>query len=262
MPTKQEISDSRALIIDTFKEFRTELLASYGKVQHIAKGDNSPVTHLDIKLETTLKERLLAEFPDFGFKGEETDEVIGTNGATWYVDPIDGTSSFIHGLPYCSNMAGLVIDGEMVASVVYHFVPDELFTAFKGEGAFKNGVRISVNNTALNDSYVFSDAFSYLNIYKYFAPSQIKFYAPMGATGYLLTRVAQGSTQAACYLKSRIKHHDVIPGALLVLEAGGQAVSFTKEPFNYTSLKFIIGTPDVCRVATSHLPEIMDLISE
>lgn len=139
MPTQQEIIESHTLIVDVFKEFRAELMGSYGQIEHSAKGDESPVTLLDVKIETTLKDKLLARFPAFSFKGEETDEVIGTNGAMWLVDPIDSTSSFIHGLPYCSNMAGLVVNDEIVASVIYHFASDELFTALKGQGAYKNG---------------------------------------------------------------------------------------------------------------------------
>jgi myo-inositol-1(or 4)-monophosphatase len=231
-------------------------MQAYGNIAHSAKGDDSPVTQLDIKIETALKDKLLAQFPVFGFKGEETEEVVNPHGATWYVDPIDSTSSFIHGLPYCSNMAGLVVNGEIAASVIYHFASDELYTAFKGQGAYKNGERISVNNTHLNDSYVFADAYSYANIYHLYAPSHVKFYAPMGATGYFLTRVAQGSIQGACYLKANIKQHDIIPRALLVLEAGGEAVSFTGRPFDYTCLRFMIGTKNVCDVTTQHLNEI------
>lgn len=257
MLTQQEINDSHALIVETFKEFRPELMQAYGTIDHSAKKDDSPVTQLDVKIEKALKDKLLAQFPVFGFKGEETEAVASSHAATWYVDPIDSTSSFIHGLPYCSNMAGLVVDGEIVASVIYHFASDDLYTAFKGQGAYKNGQRISVKNTELRDSYVFADAYSYANVYSFYAPDRVKFYAPMGATGYFLTRIAQGSIQGACYLKAKINQHDVIPGALLVLEAGGEAVSFTGKPFDYTCLQFMIGTKNICDTTTQHLNEIV-----
>jgi len=257
MPTQQEIIDSHALIVNTFKEFRPELMKAYGAITHSSKGDDSPVTQLDVKIETTLKEKLLTQFSVFGFKGEETEEVASPYGATWYVDPIDSTSSFIHGLPYCSNMAGLVVDGEIVASVIYHFVADELYTAFKGQGAYKNGERIFVKDVNLDDSYVFADAYSYKNLYKFYASNKVKFYAPMGATGYFLTRVAQGSIQGTCYFKAKIKQHDVIPGALLVLEAGGKAVSFTGRPFDYTCLRFMMGTSNLCDITEYQLDTIL-----
>lgn len=256
MPTEQEIAESHALIINIFREFRPDLMRAYGNIAHSTKGDNSPITKLDIKIETELKNRVLTQFPVFGFKGEETDEIVGPSNATWFIDPIDSTSSFIHGLPYCSSMAGLVVNGEIVASIIYHFAVDEIYTAFKGKGAYKNGERIFVNNTVLNDSYVFADAYSYINIYQYYAPSHVKFYAPIGATGYFLTRLAQGSIQGVCYIKAKIKQHDIIPGTLLVLEAGGEVISFTGQPFDYKCLQFMIGTKNICDIATQHLTEI------
>lgn len=257
MPTQQEITESHALIIDVFKEFRAELMESYGKIEHSAKGDESPVTLLDVKIETTLKDRLLARFPTFGFKGEETEEVTGTNGAIWLVDPIDSTSSFIHGLPYCSNMAGLIVGGEIVASVIYHFASDELFTALKGQGAYKNGEKIFVRNTPLNDSYVFADAYSYKNAYPFYASDKVKFFAPLGATGYFFTRLAQGSVQGISYLRANIKQHDIVAGILLSSEAGAEAVSFTDEPFDYTCLRFMMGTKSVCDLTRQHRDEIV-----
>lgn len=256
-PTQQQIIDSHALVIETFKSFRTELMQSYGNIAHDNKTDESPVTQLDIKIEQVLKEKLLAHFPMFGFKGEETEEVVGMHDATWYVDPIDSTISFIHGLPYCSNMAGLVVDGKIVASVIYHFATDEMYTAVKGQGAYKNGERIRVNDTTLDSSVVFADAFSYANLYRFYAPDRVRFYAPLGATGYFLTRIAQGSIQGACYLKANIKPHDVIPGALLVFEAGGEVASFTGEPFDYMCTRFMIGTKSILTLTARYVDEIM-----
>lgn len=258
MPTQQEITESHALIIGVFKEFRAELMESYGKIEHLTKGDESPITLLDMKIEITLKDRLLAHFPAFGFKGEETEEVVGTNGAVWLVDPIDSTSSFIHGLPYCSNMAGLVVGGEIIASVIYHFASDELFTALKGQGAYKNGEKIFVRDTSLSNSYVFTDAYSYKNTYPFYAPDKVKFFAPLGATGYFFTRLAQGSIQGISYLRANIKQHDIAAGILLSFEAGAEAVSFTDEPFDHTCLRFMMGTKSICRLTKQHRDEIVN----
>lgn len=259
MPTQEDIINSHKLIVDTFKEFKPELMRSYGNINHNSKKDESPVTELDVKIETILKNRLLSQFPVFGFKGEETEEVEGSHDATWYIDPIDSTSSFIHGLPYCSNMAGLVVNGETVASIIYHFASDELYTAFKGKGAYKNGRKIFVKDTEANDSYVFTDAYSYKNIYQFYSSNNVKFFAPLGATGYFLTRLAQGSVQGVCYLRAKIKQHDVVPGVLLAQEAGAHAVSFTDRPFDNTSLRFMIGTKTISDLTNQHLDEIINL---
>lgn len=136
--SQQEILGSMQIIIDIFRGFRPELMKSYGNILHESKRDNSPVTHLDVKVETAVKQRLAELYPHIGFHGEETEDTPSQSGALWIVDPIDGTSSFIHGLPYCTNMAGLVVDGQTVASVIYQFPTDELFTAVKGKGAYRN----------------------------------------------------------------------------------------------------------------------------
>lgn len=131
------VCESQQLVIETFLGFREELMRSYGNIEHHSKSDGSPVTDLDVKIETSLKAKLAARYPEIGFYGEETGKVAGSIDATWVIDPIDGTSSFIHGLSYCTNMAGLVVEGVTVASVIYQFVSDDLYTAIRGEGAYK-----------------------------------------------------------------------------------------------------------------------------
>ena len=257
MPLPQhEVQDSLQLVIDTFKELRSELMQSYGAIDHIAKGDNSPVTALDIKVETIVKSRLLKAYPHIGFHGEETNDTPGTSNATWIVDPIDGTSSFIHGLPYCTNMAGLVVDDEIVASVIYQFATDDLFTALKGQGAYKNDERISIKNTDLNNSLVFTGSYVYKNLYDVFEPHKIGLYAPIGASGYEFTRLAQGSIQGVTKLRCKSQIHDDVPGVLIATEAGAEIQSFESKNYNYETLNFVIGTPnviDVIRQSHDHI---------
>lgn len=254
--SREVIYQSQQVVVDVFKGFRDELMQAYGKISHNSKGDGSPVTELDIKVEMAIKARLLAEFPEIGFHGEETADVAGTEDATWIVDPIDGTSSFIHGLPYCTNMAGLVVNGETVASVIYQFPTDELFTAIKGEGAYRNGERIHVRNTALNDSIVFAGSFAYRNLYHIFGSHKIGVFAPLGASGYEFTRLAQGSIQAVTKLRCGSMMHDDVPGVLLVQEAGGEIVSFEGEDYAHTTLNFIAASPNVAAVVRGAYDEI------
>lgn len=253
---KETIQKSQQLVIDVFKGFRDELMAAYGAIEHNSKGDGSPVTALDIKVELAIKERLQTEFPEIGFHGEETDDVVGSEDATWIVDPIDGTSSFVHGLPYCTNMAGLVVGGETVASVIYQFPTDELFTAIKGEGAYCNGERIFVKNTQLNNSIVFAGSFAYRNMYDIFGPHKIGMYAPLGASGYEFTRLAQGSIQAVTKLRCGSQMHDDVPGVLLVQEAGGEIISFEEKEYTYEALNFVAASPNVATVVRSAYDEI------
>lgn len=240
--SNEKINGSLNLIIEIFKELQPTLMKSYGAIEHIAKDDNSPVTELDIFVEKTIKFQLAKKYPEIGFHGEETEDIPSTCDATWIVDPIDGTSSFIHGLPYCTNMAGLVVDGEIVASVIFQFATNDLFTARKGEGAYKNGQKISVKNTDLNNSLVFAGSFAYKNLHPIFAPHKIGIYAPLGASGYEFTRLAQGSIQGVTKIRCGSQIHDNVPGVLIAREAGAQIVSFENDEYRYTTLNFIIGS--------------------
>lgn len=263
MPLKSnEIIESFQLVVDTFKEMRPELMKHYGSIEHNSKSDNSPVTELDIKVETTIKSRLAAQFPHIGFHGEETDDTPSTSGALWIVDPIDGTSSFIHGLPYCTNMAGLVVDGVTVASIIYQFPTDELYTAIRGKGAYRNGEKITVKNTELNNSLIFSGSFVYKNLHPIFAPYSIGLYAPLGASGYEYTRLAAGNIQAVTKLRCGSQIHDNVPGVLLAEEAGAQLISFNEKTYTYESLSFIIGTPNVMEVVSKHFTDIDTIIKK
>lgn len=262
MPLPQEkIIASQQLVIDVFKGFRDELMAVYGNVEHDSKGDGSQVTLLDIKVEDALKARLRAVFPEIGFHGEETEDVVGSENALWVVDPIDGTSSFTHGLPYCTNMAGLVVDGVTVASVIYQFPTDELFTALRGQGAFRNGERISIKNNELDDSIVFASSFPYKNLYDVFGRHRIGVYAPLGASGYEFTRLAQGNIQGVTKLRCGSKMHDDVPGVLLVQEAGGEIVSFEDGDYTYETINFVAGTPNLAVVVREAHDEIQRVIA-
>lgn len=255
------IRESQQLVIDVFKSFREELMRSYGNIEHISKGDGSPVTELDVKVEKAIKERLAREYPEIGFHGEETEDVAGTVDATWIVDPIDGTSSFVHGLPYCTNMAGLVVDGLTVASVIYQFATDDLYTAIRGEGAYKNGERIYVKNTELDNSIIFASSFPYKNLYHIFQLHKVGIFAPLGASGYEFTRLAQGSIQAVTKLHCGSMLHDDVPGVLLVQEAGGEIISFEGDEYVYDTLSFVAATPNIAKVVRDNYEAIEQIIA-
>lgn len=263
MPLPQSrIEGSLKLVIDTFKKLRPELMHFYGNVDHISKYDDSPVTELDVKVEEAIKSRLNKEYPEIGFHGEETEDTPSTCSATWIVDPIDGTSSFIHGLPYCTNMAGLVVDGEIVASVIFQFPTNDLYTALKGKGAYKNNERISIKNTDLNNSLVFSGSFAYKNLYSLLKPHKIGLYSPLGASGYEFTRLAQGSIQGVTKIRCGSQIHDDVPGVLIAKEAGAEIMSFEEGNYNYKTLSFIIGTPKFIDVIKQNYDIIAKIIAE
>ncbi len=100
------------------------------------KADQSPVTAADRQAEQLLRDRIAAQFPQDGVVGEEFGETAGTSPFRWILDPIDGTKSFIHGVPLYTTLVGIETDGRGVAGVLYAPATDELLFASRGQGAW------------------------------------------------------------------------------------------------------------------------------
>ena len=124
------------------------LSRDFGEVQNLQvslKGPGDYVSQADRKAEKLIREELLKARPTYGFLGEESEEIIGTDGAhRWIVDPLDGTTNFLHGIPCFAISIALERNGEIVAAAVLNPATDELFTAERGGGAFLNDRRLRV----------------------------------------------------------------------------------------------------------------------
>jgi myo-inositol-1(or 4)-monophosphatase len=103
------------------------------------------VTAVDRESEELIRSRVLKARPDDSFLGEEGDDVLGTSGVRWVVDPIDGTVNYLYDLPTYAVSVAVEVDGETVAGVVVDAPKGEVFTATRGGGAFSNGVPIRVS---------------------------------------------------------------------------------------------------------------------
>jgi len=106
-------------------------------VEH--KSDDTPVTRADREAETVIREHLLRYFPTHQIVGEEHGKTVGSEKFQWYVDPIDGTKSFIHGVPLWGVVIGCVIDNVPQVGAVYLAAIDEMYLAALGHGATRNG---------------------------------------------------------------------------------------------------------------------------
>ncbi|MEM1063175.1 MAG: inositol monophosphatase family protein, partial [Planctomycetota bacterium] len=102
----------------------------------VSKDDSSPVTEADKGAEIRLRDAIAARFPEDGVLGEEFDEVPSKNGVRWILDPIDGTKSFIHGVPLFGTLIGIEREGVMLAGVSRFPALDEVVYAAVGGGAF------------------------------------------------------------------------------------------------------------------------------
>lgn len=103
------------------------------------KADHSPVTIADREAEQTMREVITEQFPSHGILGEEGERVNPESPVQWILDPIDGTKTFIHGVPLYTTLVGVLIEGEPVSGVIYAPAADELCDAFKNGGARLNG---------------------------------------------------------------------------------------------------------------------------
>src|SRR3989344_4151975 len=143
-------------ILPIVRRVRKILLPYYGKVESRDKQSGATedlVTELDTQIEHFLKNEFVKIYPDIPFVGEE----YGGNRDSerfWLVDPIDGTSYFVRGLPFCTTMVALIEKVEVVFSVIYDFVNDIMYSAEKGAGAFANGKPIHVSDRSLRQSRV------------------------------------------------------------------------------------------------------------
>lgn len=114
-------------------------------LQVFSKRDDTPVTEADRKAEELIRKGIAAKFPEDGLFGEEFDEAPSGNGRRWIIDPIDGTRSFIHGVPLYGVMIALEVDGVPKIGVINFPALGELYHAEAGCGAFMNGSPVQVS---------------------------------------------------------------------------------------------------------------------
>jgi myo-inositol-1(or 4)-monophosphatase len=125
------------------------LIRDFGEVEQLqvsVKGPGDFVTQADIKAEKVLKTELSRARPGYGFLMEESGATPGSDTRhRWIIDPLDGTTNFLHGIPQFCISIGLERDGELVAGVIYEPIRDEMYWAEKGQGAYVNDRRLRVS---------------------------------------------------------------------------------------------------------------------
>jgi myo-inositol-1(or 4)-monophosphatase len=136
------------VMTDAVMKASRSLKRDFGEVENLQvsrKGPGDFVSAADRKAEQILRDALEKARPDYGFVMEEGGIVEGTDpNHRWHIDPLDGTTNFLHGMPHFAISVGLERDGQIVAGVIYDPAKDELFVAERGKGAFLNNRRIRV----------------------------------------------------------------------------------------------------------------------
>jgi myo-inositol-1(or 4)-monophosphatase len=194
------------------------------------KSEDQPVTEADVRADALLRERLIGARPGYGWLSEETKDAPDRlrRDRVWIVDPIDGTNSFILGIPEYVVSIALARHGRVEVGVVYNPSTDELFHAVRGGGAFRNGERIrvsgSVGSLLASRSDLQSGEFDPLR--DSWTPT------PLGSTAYKMVKVADG-TGAAYVSRGAKSEWDVAAADLIVEEAGGIATDAAGYPLRY-----------------------------
>jgi myo-inositol-1(or 4)-monophosphatase len=198
---------------------------------------NDFVTEVDQAAEAIIIETLLTAYPGHGIWAEESGKEHGAQDSeyVWIIDPLDGTTNFIHGLPtYCVSIA-LAVKGKIEQAVIYDPTRNDLFTATKGRGAYLNNRRIRVaKRTELKDCLI-STGFPYrqdddLNTYLRLMGEMIQRTAGLrrpGAAALDLAYVAAGYTDG--FFELGLQPWDVAAGSLMITEAGGLVGNFSGE---------------------------------
>jgi len=241
-------------VVPLIHEVRDIVLPFYGNVETIRHKDDSGqnlVTELDEKVESFISTRLHKLYPSIQFVGEESGG-DRTAERFWLLDPIDGTSHFIRGLPFCTTMLALIDGGEVVFSVIYDFVRNETYIAEKGKGATRDGIPIKVSNRSLRESYLCFEIQSGNSendrIFSELQKNGVLFKTVNAGFEYAM--VASGKLDARICFKPFGKDYDYAPGALLVKEAGGMVTNIGSNSYDYRNLDFIAANPLIYKELT------------
>ncbi|AYO83939.1 MULTISPECIES: inositol monophosphatase family protein [Methylobacterium] len=137
------------VMVDAVRKAARGLRRDFGEVENLQvsrKGPGDFVSAADRKAEETLRDALMKARPGYSLVLEENGIIEGTDKShTWHVDPLDGTSNFLHGVPHFAISVGLEREGQIVAGVIFDPIKDELFVAERGKGAYLNNRRLRVS---------------------------------------------------------------------------------------------------------------------
>lgn len=207
------------------------LARDFGEVQNLqvsVKGPSDYVSEADRKAENIIKTELMKARPTYGFVGEEGGADKGKDGThRWIVDPLDGTTNFLHGLPFFAVSIALERGGELVAGVVYNPAMDELFTAEKGGGAYMNDRRLRVAARKKLSDCVIATGVPHLGrghhgnylVQLANVMGEVAGIRRFGAAALDLAYVAAGQVDG--YWEEGLCPWDIAAGLVLVKEAGG-----------------------------------------
>lgn len=238
--TDDWLKQAQTVITNVLLAARPEILAAHGKIDEELKADDSPVTALDRQLEQQLREALTQLDASIPIVGEE----YGGDAAAdtfWLIDPIDGTESFIRGLPFFRSMVALVQNNEPLFTLVYRPTTNDIYTAAKGKGAFKNDVQIYASKRPLKQTTIDVLAPQYIGGLMTEFNTKLKGFKRINEFAY----VAEGKIDAMLSMSRRSGPWDHVPRGLLLQEAGLRVGTVGGDGFDFRNGSYLAANPEI-----------------
>jgi len=262
-----------AVAMDASRKAGAIIVGEATGTQKVSRKANSRdlLTEIDPLCQQVIRETIRATFPDHDFLGEEDvppgkdasaaalQDKLG-EGWLWIVDPIDGTTNFVHGMPLCMPSVAATYNGEVIVGVIYDCHRDEMFSAVQGRGAFMNDEPIRVGEQEdLSDAVVAmgsppgeeSLAMSLQGIQSLMP--KVRTIRMLGSAALMLAWVANGRLTG--YWEYDLSSWDVAAGALLIKEAGGRFTDLSGNDFELTNRK-------ICASNGKVHSELLDVLND
>tara|TARA_Y100001970_G_C14173857_1_gene825777 strand:+ start:581 stop:1366 length:786 start_codon:yes stop_codon:yes gene_type:complete len=227
------------------------IIRNFGEIENLQvslKGPGDFVTASDKKAEKIIIEELQNARPDYSILSEEIGEIKNDASFKWIIDPIDGTSNFLHGIPHFAISIGLEHNKEIICGIIYDPIKDEMFAAEKGKGSYLNNQRIRVSSRyKLKDSIIFTggprfnakDKDASLKEYMKFSSIVTIPIRKLGSASLDMAYVASGRCDG--FWQRNLNYWDIAAGIIIVKEAGG-FITDTKGGNKYIEDKNILVT--------------------
>jgi len=224
------------VLVKACRKASKPLIRDFGEIEKLqvsVKGPGDFVTASDKKVEKIIIDELEKARPNYSILSEEIGEINKDEEFKWIIDPIDGTSNFLHGIPHFAMSVALEHKKEIICGIIYDPIKDEMFTAEKGMGSYLNNQRIRVSaRPKLKDSIIFSGGprFAAKNkelIFEEYKKMSLKINTAirkLGSAALDMAYVAAGRCDG--FWQRNLNYWDIAAGILLVREAGGFVTDF------------------------------------
>ena len=227
------------------------LIRDFGEIENLQvslKGPGDFVTASDLKVEKILIEELQKARPTYSILSEEAGIINNDKSFKWIIDPIDGTSNFLHGIPHFAISVGLEHDNEIICGIIYDPIKDEMFVAEKGNGAYLNNKRMRVSaRSKLIDCMIITGGPRYeskdreliLEEYKKFSSKVFVPIRKLGSASLDMAYVAMGRCDG--FWQRDLSYWDIAAGIVIIKESGGFVTDFSGEN-QYIQNKTLLAT--------------------